>query len=111
MRMKRLIENLRLVVLISREVYRASVKERMMYGFLLLALLFILMANVPFMTNDSRIFEGQPPVMSAIGTRPTYVMRYRTNASRTNSGRSVRRCTTQAPHTNGPMNPTMKSIA
>ncbi len=32
-------------------------------------------------------------------------MRYRTNASRTNSGRSVRRCTTHAPHTNGPMKP------
>lgn len=53
-------------VVIAREVCRAAVRERMMYGFLLLALLFILMANVPFMVQDSRVFEGQPPAEAAL---------------------------------------------
>jgi len=51
-------KNLRLVIVISRDVCRAALKERMMYGFLLLALPFILMANVPFMINDPEVFEA-----------------------------------------------------
>lgn len=59
-------KKLRGVVLISRDIYRAALRERMMYGFLLLAFLFILMANVPFAVGDHKVFEGQPPVVSAV---------------------------------------------
>src|SRR5712664_326643 len=45
------------------------------------------------------------------GTRLTYVILYFGKASRTYSGRNVRRCTTVAPHVNGPKKPTMKSMA
>ncbi len=54
------------VILISRDVCRQASKERMMYGFLLLALLFILMANVPFMVDDPRAFHGEKPETAAL---------------------------------------------
>ena len=40
-----------------------------------------------------------------------YVILYRTKASRMNSGRNVRRCTTVPPPVKGMMNPPIKSIA
>lgn len=58
-------KSIRLVFLISNEVARSALKEKMMYGFLLLALLFILMANVPFMVEEANVFEGQPPEVAA----------------------------------------------
>lgn len=61
-----LFREFRNVVLISRDVYRAALRERMMYGFLLLAFLFILMANVPFSVNDPEVFGGQPPVVATV---------------------------------------------
>lgn len=54
------------VIVIARDVYRLAARERMMYGFLLLALLFILMANVPFMVGDPRVFENQAPETAAL---------------------------------------------
>jgi len=65
-RVKTLGRDLRTTFLIGREVYRWATRERMMYGFLLLALLFILMANVPFMVDDPTIFSDQPPQQSAV---------------------------------------------
>src|SRR3990172_8479906 len=64
--MRRLVNDLRLVLVVSRDVYRSALKERMMYGFLLLALLFILMANIPFMVDDPRIFQGELPAVAAV---------------------------------------------
>ena len=61
-----LIKELRLAIVISRDVCRAALKERMMYGFLLLALLFILMANVPFVVNDPKVFGPERPEISAL---------------------------------------------
>jgi ABC-type transport system involved in multi-copper enzyme maturation permease subunit len=60
------LRKVRPILLISRDVYRAALAERMMYGFLLLAFLFILMANVPFSVNDPKVFEGQPPAVAAV---------------------------------------------
>ncbi len=60
------LKGIRFVVLISRDVARAALRERMMYGFLLLAFLFILMANVPFSVDDPKVFQGQSPVVSAL---------------------------------------------
>lgn len=54
------------VIVISRDVCRAALRERMMYGFLLLAFLFILMANVPFAVGDPKVFSGQPPAVAAL---------------------------------------------
>jgi hypothetical protein len=62
----KLIRNLRPIVLIARDVCRAATQEKMMYGFLLLALLFILMANVPFMVDDPKVFQNQPAAVSAV---------------------------------------------
>lgn len=58
--------NVRLVFLVASDVYRAAVKERMLYGFLLLAFLFILMANVPFMVDNPKVFDGQTPEAAAL---------------------------------------------
>lgn len=55
-----------LVFAVSRDVCRTALKERMMYGFLLLAFLFILMANVPFMVNDPDVFGGSLAQEAAI---------------------------------------------
>ena len=73
----------------------------------------ILSSTIRFARGNSSNFARNPfsRFFSTMGTKLMYVMRYRMNASRTYSGRSVRKCTTHAPHTNGPMNPTMKSIA
>ena len=56
----------KLVFAIAEDVRRAALKERMLYGFLLLAFLFILMANVPFMVKDPRVLEGQSPEAAAV---------------------------------------------
>ncbi|HAJ56413.1 MAG TPA: hypothetical protein DCL35_01440 [Candidatus Omnitrophica bacterium] len=64
--MSNLFKKFRGIVLISRDVCRSALRERMMYGFLLLAFLFILMANVPFAVNDPKAFDGQPPAVSAV---------------------------------------------
>jgi len=66
MRIKTAPSDLRTAFLIGREVYRWATRERMMYGFLLLALLFILMANVPFAVDDPKVFGDQTPQESAI---------------------------------------------
>lgn len=63
---REILKNIRLVLLVSNEVARSAFKERMMYGFLLLALLFILMANVPFMTQAAQVFEDQSPEVAAV---------------------------------------------
>lgn len=60
------LRKIKLVLLVSRDVCRAGIKERMMYGFLLLALLFILMANVPFTVDDPRVLSGQTPQVAAV---------------------------------------------
>jgi ABC-type transport system involved in multi-copper enzyme maturation permease subunit len=61
-----LLKDLKLIIVISRDVCRTASREKMMYGFLLLAFLFILMANVPFMIGDDKVFEGQPALASAV---------------------------------------------
>ncbi len=66
MRVKAAWSDLKATFLIGREVYRWATRERMMYGFLLLALLFILMANVPFVVDDPKIFSDQTPQQSAL---------------------------------------------
>ncbi len=52
--------------LIAGDVYRTAVREKMMYGFLLLSFLFILMANVPYMVADPKVFENQPALTSSL---------------------------------------------
>ncbi|MGE5279142.1 MAG: hypothetical protein ACM3L6_00150 [Deltaproteobacteria bacterium] len=66
MRIRDILGRVTTTLLIGREVYRWATRERMMYGFLLLALLFILMANVPFMVNDPRIFGDTSPEAAAL---------------------------------------------
>jgi hypothetical protein len=66
MRIKAVLDQLRVAFAIGGEAYRWATRERMMYGFLLLALIFILMANVPFAVDDPRVFSGQPPEQAAL---------------------------------------------
>lgn len=66
MSIKNIFNELKIVLLVSRDVCRAAIKERMMYGFLLLALLFILLANVPFVVDDPKVFGNQAPAVSAL---------------------------------------------
>lgn len=64
--MSNLMESLRLIRIISQDVFRAASKERLMYGFLILSLLFVLLSNMPFLINDPRLFEGMPPKIASI---------------------------------------------
>lgn len=66
MRLNNYSKEIKIVFLIARDVCRAAIKERMMYGFLLLAFLFILLANVPFVIDDAKVFGGQAPAVSAL---------------------------------------------
>lgn len=54
------------IQLIAFDVYRQALREKMMYGFLLLSFLFILLSNIPYMVNDRAVFENQPPLTSAL---------------------------------------------
>ena len=60
------LESLRLIRIISRDVFRAASKERLMYGFLILSLLFVLLSNVPFFINDPELFEGMPSKIASM---------------------------------------------
>jgi len=64
--MSNLLESLRLIRVISKDVFRQASRERLMYGFLVLSLLFVLLANVPFFINDPRLFEGLPAKIASI---------------------------------------------
>ena len=64
--MSNLLESLRLIKIISRDVFRAASKERLMYGFLILSLLFVLLSNAPFFINDPELFEGMPSRIASV---------------------------------------------
>jgi ABC-type transport system involved in multi-copper enzyme maturation permease subunit len=59
-------ESLRLVRIISKDVFRQASRERLMYGFLILSLLFVLLSNVPFLINDPKLFEGMPAKIASV---------------------------------------------
>jgi ABC-type transport system involved in multi-copper enzyme maturation permease subunit len=64
--MNNLLESLRLIRAISKDVFRSASKERLMYGFLILSILFVLLSNMPFFINDPELFEGLPPKISSL---------------------------------------------
>ncbi|MDD5355339.1 MAG: hypothetical protein PHY56_02225 [Candidatus Omnitrophica bacterium] len=64
--MPNLFESLRLARIISKDVFRQASRERLMYGFLILSLLFVLLANVPFFIDDPNLFEGMPAKIASI---------------------------------------------
>jgi ABC-type transport system involved in multi-copper enzyme maturation permease subunit len=64
--MSNFLKSIRLIRIISCDVFRAAFKERMMYGFLVLSLLFVLLANMPFLLNDPRLFDGLSPKAASI---------------------------------------------
>ncbi|NQU19173.1 hypothetical protein HQ550_03355 [bacterium] len=60
------LESIRLIRIISQSVFRAASKERLMFGFLILSLLFVLLSNVPFLINDPELFEGMPSKIASM---------------------------------------------
>jgi ABC-type transport system involved in multi-copper enzyme maturation permease subunit len=64
--MKQFLNSLKIIIAISRDVCQVALKERMMYGFLLLALIFILMANVPFSVDDPKVFGNETAPVAAL---------------------------------------------
>ena len=56
-------DNFKKIYLIALDVFRSSTSDRLMYGLLILALLFIATANVPFVNKG--VMEFQDPVVSA----------------------------------------------
>lgn len=60
------LESLRLIRVISKDVFRQASRERLMYGFLILSLLFVLLANVPFFVDNPKLFEGMPSKIASI---------------------------------------------
>lgn len=47
-------------------MFRVASKERLMYGFLILSLLFVLLSNMPFIINDPKLFEGMAPKIASL---------------------------------------------
>lgn len=64
--MSNLLESLRIIRIISRDIFRVASKERLMHGFLVLSILFVLLSNMPFFINDTELFEGMPPKIASI---------------------------------------------
>lgn len=62
--MTNFIRSLAIVRIISRDVFRAASKERLMYGFLILSILFVLLTNVPFIKPD--LFEAMSPKIASL---------------------------------------------
>ena len=59
-------ESIRLVYVISGAVYKAASKERLMYGFLIVSMFFVLMANAPFFFDFSPVLGDVPPEAIAL---------------------------------------------
>lgn len=53
--MHKLLRSIKLVRIISDDVYRAAAGERLLYGFLVVSLLFMLLAAVPFRMNPEQV--------------------------------------------------------
>ena len=68
--MNNFLESLRLIRIISKDVFRAASKERLMYGFLVLSLLFVLLSNMPFIINDPELFAGMTPKIASLKIAP-----------------------------------------
>lgn len=64
--MANLLESLRLIRIISKDIFRSASKEKLMYGFLILSILFVLLSNMPFFINDPELFEGMPPKIASL---------------------------------------------
>ncbi|MFC1709587.1 hypothetical protein ACFL2J_06005 [Candidatus Omnitrophota bacterium] len=64
--MANLLESLKLIRTISRDIFRVASKEKLMYGFLILSVLFVLLSNIPFFINDPRLFEGMAPRIASL---------------------------------------------
>ncbi len=59
-------DSLQLIRAISKDVFRAASKEKLMYGFLILSILFVLLSNMPFIINNPKMFEGMPPKIASV---------------------------------------------
>jgi len=53
-------ESLRIINVVSSAVYKAASKERLMYGFLIVSMFFVLMANAPFFFDFSPVLGDVP---------------------------------------------------
>lgn len=62
--MHSVVHSLAVIRVISRDVFRLASKERLMYGFLILSVLFVLLTNIPFMNPD--LFEDMPPKIASL---------------------------------------------
>lgn len=64
--MNSLLASLRLIRIISEDVFKSASKERLMYGFLVLSILFVLLSNMPFFIDDPELFEGMEPKIASM---------------------------------------------
>lgn len=52
--------------IISKDILRSGMRLRLMYGLLLIAFIFLLMSNIPFLLKDTEVFKDQSPLKNAL---------------------------------------------
>ena len=60
------LRDIKIVRAISYDVFRAASKGLLMWGFLLIAFLFVMLSNVPFLINKPELFEGMPSKIASL---------------------------------------------
>ncbi|MCK5534185.1 hypothetical protein KAI68_03640 [bacterium] len=61
-----MLDRIKIIYLIAKNVFKASLRDRVMYGLVFLSLLFISMAHLPFVLKEIPGFKGEIPLNMAI---------------------------------------------
>ncbi len=61
-----MIDRIKIIYLIAQNVFKASLRDRVMYGLLFLSLLFGSMAHLPFIMKELEGFKGETPFIMAV---------------------------------------------
>ena len=57
---------IKIIYMMSKNVFKASLRSKVMYGLLFLSLLFMSMAHLPFVMKELQDFKGESPLTMAI---------------------------------------------
>jgi len=58
--------SLRKIFVIAQDTFLMILNQRLLYGILIIAIMFILMTNLPFRSEEFRVFKDQPAEFSAV---------------------------------------------
>ncbi len=61
-----MLDRIKIIYLMAKNVFKASLQDRVMYGLLFLSLLFGSMAHLPFVLKELEGFKGETPLIMAV---------------------------------------------